>query len=285
MKNVKKMLVFSLVLALASFANMSLASQGAYEMDVLPGDGNEIVFDGGTFSLPAGDATVKNANPQFQEVIDDYIRIDTSGDQSSFVAVGVDGGNNFPEVFDYFSTFDPATGAAVPLTVDIRFRNHDSTGELGFAQFFFEERLPSVSDGGNTGSQFFITLSEDSVLNQTTENDPPELVASGLPLGDGEWHVIRLAYAGRGSESVRMWLDETDLGDLPRRRNERGGARAFLRFGDTTGSARLNGTTDVDYIRWTDSLLGSDPISSPIPEPASLALLGAGVLLLARRRR
>lgn len=99
--------------------------------------------------------------------------------------------------------------------------------------------------------------------------------AATFNVDTSEFHVYRVAWdpdAAKYSFWIDGKLESSDI-DAP------GSASKQLLLGDTSGS-RYSGQVSLDYIRWDTS-----GAFSPVPEPASLGLLGTGALLMLGRRR
>jgi hypothetical protein len=117
----------------------------------------------------------------------------------------------------------------------------------------------------------------DAALNQTNGD---------LNFGDGQWH--HFGYVGTGGE-VRMYVDGVLVGGDTSLSN--GGVAETLQM-EIGGSTRFSEYVDVfldDIAVWDEALSEQQIVDlangAAVPEPGSLALLGLGTLLIARRRR
>ena len=94
---------------------------------------------------------------------------------------------------------------------------------------------------------------------------------------DGGLHTFRFAALGN-DYALYMDANPTPISEGTLPDADRGAS--YMSFGDWGGSTR--GSAELDYLIWDDTQALFAP---PIPEPATVALLGAGVALGALRRR
>ena len=107
---------------------------------------------------------------------------------------------------------------------------------------------------------------------------------AGGDLTDGEWHHVAVTYDSATS-TKRLYFDGVELGSGLVVANDLNVQATNFGIGYAFNTELFNGL--IDDVRVYDEALDQTAIAglAAIPEPSSLALLGLGGLLVARRRR
>ncbi|MFA9480453.1 PEP-CTERM sorting domain-containing protein [Phycisphaerales bacterium AB-hyl4] len=160
-----------------------------------------------------------------------------------------------------FFHLDPSFVRATGYTVEFRMRVDDIDDPRGPV-------LVRIADGTE---QVELEWWDNSIIRWNSSS-------SVIP-DPSVYRTYRIAYdpsADEGAGAYSAWIDNILVSD-----ELTGNASTTnqLLFGDTS-SSRYGGTTTWDYVRWDTT-----GAYAPIPEPASLALLGIGGALLLGRRR
>lgn len=132
-----------------------------------------------------------------------------------------------------------------------------------------------VGDGsGATNSYHILTVTDLGTIIPDSASSGLTPLTTGQDFSDG-FHVLRSAQEANSS-ATSIWLNGELLTES---HGERDNALNELLIGASSGS--FNGSVvEYDYAR-----VDTTGAFAPIPEPASVALLGAGALFLLRRRR
>lgn len=149
-------------------------------------------------------------------------------------------------------------------------------------EFTFETRFRVT--GLNEGAVY-----AGSILFGTGANNRwEEIVYSPTAIGGyavdlTQWTTVRITVTGGNTTAPVALVYINNDSDIKATRILSGvGALSYFQFGDGSTHASRGGTSEWDYIRWTNAGAFAP---TPIPEPGSLALLGIGALVVCHSRR
>lgn len=148
----------------------------------------------------------------------------------------------------------------------------------------FRMRVDQINDTANRGPTLVrigdgIQKVELEWRANSVEWNPFTASAGSVTIDPSSYLTYRVAYdpAGdNGNGAYAAWINGTLVSDTL---SGASSTADHLLFGDSSGT-RYGGTTTWDYIRWDTT-----GAYAPVPEPASVALLSLGGLLIAARRR
>lgn len=142
----------------------------------------------------------------------------------------------------------------------------------------------SLGSGTGGGNRFDIRLDGGNLRLEVQAGGS----TTGSNLADNTWHHVAIVVSNATStvNDVQYYIDGALVGSFSNAQNIDTGAGP-LRIGDSYQDAGRDFTGNIDDVRLYDSALTANEIAAlaAIPEPGSLALLGLGGLMFARRRR
>jgi hypothetical protein len=174
----------------------------------------------------------------------------------------------------------------------------DGTTGTIFVRFLYndtDDKATHIAFQNGTGSTFFAGLAGYGVVDLT---DPAELdvrdggsFGSSTPLVSDTWYNLWFVVTNGNTGATKSYdtylTTGTDSATVANRiaddfafRDSGGGA--INAFSLLIGNSGVGGDVFVDEL-WIDA--GAENLNNPIPEPASLALLGSGMALMLKRRR
>jgi len=142
----------------------------------------------------------------------------------------------------------------------------------------------SLGSGTGGGNRFDIRLDGGNLRLEVQAGGS----TTGSALADDTWHHVAIVVPNATStvNDVQYYIDGALVGNFSNGQNINTG-NGPLRMGDSYQDTGRDFTGNLDDVRLYDSALTANEIAAlaAIPEPGSLALLGLGGLLIARRRR
>lgn len=137
----------------------------------------------------------------------------------------------------------------------------------------------------NSGSGIGFTIRADGIRAASWTAGSPSRSATVSNLGeDITYLVLGEINWGAGTDLINLYLPAEDL-TYGAAVSSHSAALSQGDFDTVTFSAKLDSLNGIDEIRFGTSAAAVLPAAGPIPEPASLVLLGLGGLFIARRRR
>lgn len=150
-----------------------------------------------------------------------------------------------------------------------------STVEIRFAVESGQSRFQI----GKTGSVYDLLISPTRVAAAQTASDNDAAGGTGVDLDMTQFQTIRLVMSpgeAGDARTVEVYLNGGTTPVFSLFRSTSTANRLLFPDGGTSG---WSGISKWDYVYWTNS-----EATAPIPEPAGLALLGAGVAIALGRR-
>ncbi|WP_432797449.1 PEP-CTERM sorting domain-containing protein [Poriferisphaera sp. WC338] len=150
-------------------------------------------------------------------------------------------------------------------TFEVRIKVADRTGtqhiQIGKQNYYWE-----------------LLVSKDRISSAESASDGVAAGGPGVDLDMTQYHTIRVTISagGTGSRVAQVYIDDNATPAFTLNGFFANLDRIVLADG---GGSTYWGAMDVDYIRWVNG----EATAPPVPEPATLGLIGLGVLMLTRR--
>lgn len=261
MMNVKWMIGMGLGCTLFTGQSMALDMRASENfvssLDQIEGDVDPVTL--GSYSEKSLGATTYDVTVNGDGTIEAFTDYNAAASPALFPAIG----------FDNADVPDPIN-SDTGWTIETRFRIDSATDpDRGVWEIYMRD-----NDGSNGPLSTRIHFLSTGIDRDNSGNGVNAEVQADLT---DDFHVVRIVGHPGGGNLTSVYLDGElvidQLTSLSFTNEE------YLRIGRWGGATR-GGTATIDYIRFDTT-----GAYAPIPEPASIALLGLGGLMILRRKR